>query len=834
MQEGGVCATLYSADAALQRGEPDVAFELLAQATEVVQLDRRYSVTFLGASSVRDLAWRQSKGLLVPAQLSAPASASASASAAAPVAVSTQPAQATQVASPTTTPTEPWFALWRRLRTVGVPQHEEQRRQLLQHTQAHARDIISFSPVLAHVPAIVAWMCDFCNGELGRCAAASSSFNSDYATVLKCTVASITCPLHPLWLHLAHIGKGPLLQLLDFDTEHELQKWVFAAWCECYAQLDARERIENSAAITERWNFMQHLSQEQDCNKLLERAIRLNAMLDSCISSEPLVARMGRLQVSAVPLAMAQPVFEAWYEHEIKQMEEMVALEALSPVKRDSQDPVYACWRQFALPERCRHMLTLAPDADDWIARAKVAADGILSRDEQLHLKHVLELQFNPESLVLHGARGSSMLLAYSDLFQILVHPIDACASPIVYTTEELQWIVHARMTPEQERLLHTRASVASNLQAWSCLCMAPPSLRVDLLQRLRIRQRAWETYCLVPSMEMALASASSVTLAPPELSKQASAPGMVRRRSSRQLVEEAAQAASEAAQQGDVAGVVREFQEVLTAVVADMENVPTTEECVRMAYQDDPQRVKELRDMTVKLRNPRLAHVRQYMEALCFALNELYMASVVQTSGKFTVRSSGVVGFVDTIPEPLVRTSLQVATAGVRAFTHVSECKRAVEITMLASGPVQFEALAREIALRVASHDETILRLNAIYERELQSSALVKSVRAAILLFRRTRVDTKMRETAKEDVGDLMEALRDGELAYDLDALRASETPLIVAQLMARLLIEKVREAESRRQREKMFRLVGRGAERITRIKTPLGRMDDWVQGMF
>lgn len=813
MQESGVCATLYSADAALERSEPEVAFELLAQSAEPVQLDRRYSVTFLGATNVRDLAWRQSKGLQVPAQL---------------------PTSTTSVERAS----EPWFVLWRRLRTVGVPQLDDQRQQLLAYVQTNAHNIISFSPVLANVPAIVAWMCDFCNGELGRCAAAASAAISrqlkhDYAIVLKCTIASITCPLHSLWLYLARIGKGPLLQLLDFDTELELQKWVFAAWCECYAQLDAKERIENSDAITERWGFIQHLSQEQDGAKMLERAIRLNSVLDSCISQEPMVARMGRLQVSAVPLAMTQSSFEAWYEHEVKVLEEMVALETTVSVKRDSQDHIYNCWRQFALPERCRHMLTLTPDTDDWLARAKVTADGILSRDERHHLTRLLELQFNPESLVLHGARGSSMLLAYADLFQILVYPIDERALPIVYSAEELQWIVHARMTPEQERLFHTRASVASNLQTWSSLCMAPSSLRIDLLQRLRIRQRAWETFCLVPAIDLALTSASPVTLLQPE-SKQVVSSGMVRRRSSRQLVEEAAQAASEAAQQGDVAGVVREFQEVLTAVVADMENVPTTEECVRMAYQDDPQRVRELRDMTVKLRNSQLAHVRQYMEALCFSLNEMYMASVVQTSGKFTVRSSGMVGFVDTIPEPLVRTSLQVATAGVRAFTHVSECKRAVEITMLASGPVQFEALAREIALRVASHDETILRLNAIYERELQSSALVKSVRAAILLFRKTRVDTKMRETAKEDVGDLMEALRDGELAYDLDALRASETPMIVAQLMARLLIEKVREAESRRQREKMFRLVGRGAERITRIKTPLGRMDDWVQGLF
>jgi hypothetical protein len=669
------------------------------------------------------------------------------------------------------------------------------------------------------------WMAMLHEGNVKGCLRMLSNpacHMNDLATMLQATVAHLPSPNHPLWP-----------TLFKFPASCSLLDQVEGAWVECAAE-HARDSVVDmslmDACMTRRPDSLRVFVQ-QWLTSFEER-------------EEEELSWVERMQVCRrwlVPHWVTEEVFQQWCDRDMAILTRCgSALLSTSPPL--ARSPMVGLWSQTVLPERATQLLCADTDrAWPWRERSLRILHLLLNEAERNDIARQLRHKVHVDIASVACPCASAIEeLATLDLFQLLVAPIDD-KEGIMHTPAQMQWIHDAQWSDASE-LNHRLFALLPDLTT----CMfAPPLLRTFALRRWRVRHVLWEATMLQPALVALTEMVSSPSIPAPRLSSRRlswsqspvaspsssppPSPRLSRRLSSKRLVEEAMSSATSSAQQGDFVQALTSMQEVLDAVVTDVASI-------HVSHPEDPERVCELERLEQKLRGPTMYAARQYREAFQFSLNEMYVACMVKMSGHVPTRNTGAMGtMINLVPDVagVVRPILHAAVMIGRSGTHMMECRRAISITMLASDQTEFAVLAREIGLRVATSDETLLRLRAIEEEESRSSTMTQYIRRTMRSLRRSRADTKIRETARDDALDLVDALEKGEIEYDMDAIRASEAPvMMVATLMARLAIERAREAESRRQRDKVIQMTGRGFVRLFNNKnvTP-AHLDDLLR---
>jgi len=284
---------------------------------------------------------------------------------------------------------------------------------------------------------------------------------------------------------------------------------------------------------------------------------------------------------------------------------------------------------------------------------------------------------------------------------------------------------------------------------------------------------------------------------------------------------------ASTAVRCGDLSAAMAHLQETVRQLSQELDSVPTRAEIDSLVHDDLPERVEAMRHMRQDLQLPQHDFAREYYRMMQARLNTMFEGCRVKMSGHVKANhaasngaAAGLTAMVDLVPDiAMARSVLQAAMVPVRAGVYLSSRRSAVQISNLATSTTEFERIAEEVALRVASDPRNQSRLaNALLEEEQSRPALQRLRDAWRSLRRGGESDTLMRELAIADADELLQSICSQELdAASTEILLRSNQPRLVAPLLARLCLERVvlraEREEEREMRGKLLRAAGKGA---------------------
>jgi len=187
-----------------------------------------------------------------------------------------------------------------------------------------------------------------------------------------------------------------------------------------------------------------------------------------------------------------------------------------------------------------------------------------------------------------------------------------------------------------------------------------------------------------------------------------------------------------------------------------------------------------------------------KYFESFCYRMNETYAGCMGKLSGQVKSNAGGhKVNFgalFNILPDVFgVKAGVALILAPAVIAMRVRSAGQACDFVRLASDPEEFAVVARAVAVRLLSDDRKRRQLRHALAREESQSICMRNIRASMRRLQRSRYDSTISRFAVHDAQVLVDAVMDGDLAYDtVERLRRTGDMSLLASALTGIVIQR------------------------------------------